>query len=93
MRGLLQMNNLPGTFTQSGWECPRCHRINAPFNFQCFCHESETTTSESGTGGRNHGGSLAGCAHKSDGDSYTFECINGATMCFLRCEKCGEFYR
>lgn len=19
------------------WECPRCHRINAPFNPSCFC--------------------------------------------------------
>jgi DNA-directed RNA polymerase alpha subunit len=19
------------------WECPRCKRINAPFNFMCFC--------------------------------------------------------
>jgi hypothetical protein len=19
------------------WECPRCHRINAPFNHSCFC--------------------------------------------------------
>jgi hypothetical protein len=22
---------------QQGWECPRCHRINAPFVAQCTC--------------------------------------------------------
>lgn len=23
----------------SAWECPRCKRINAPFNPTCFCHK------------------------------------------------------
>lgn len=23
--------------TQIGWECPRCHRINAPYVGQCTC--------------------------------------------------------
>jgi hypothetical protein len=23
--------------TNQAWECPRCKRINAPFNHSCFC--------------------------------------------------------
>lgn len=26
--------------TNQAWECPRCKRINAPFNLSCFCEPS-----------------------------------------------------
>lgn len=31
--------NLPKEFSlaNSPWECPRCKRMNAPFNLTCFC--------------------------------------------------------
>ena len=29
-----------------GWECPRCNRINAPNNPQCFCSTQTRTTYE-----------------------------------------------
>lgn len=36
-----QMKDYPlskiNTETQKGWECPRCHAINAPFKTQCDC--------------------------------------------------------
>lgn len=34
------MTNLPKehSFEQKPWECPRCGRINAPFNPTCFCN-------------------------------------------------------
>lgn len=28
------------------WECPRCHRINAPWNPACFCRKEEETSLE-----------------------------------------------
>ena len=28
-----------GTVTKSAWECPRCHRINAPWMPYCDCEE------------------------------------------------------
>jgi len=28
------------------WECPRCGRINAPFNPACFCNKQEVTSLE-----------------------------------------------
>ena len=33
------MSNLPKEFNMlsSPWECPRCGRMNAPFNPSCFC--------------------------------------------------------
>ena len=33
------MTNLPKEFNMlaSAWECPRCGRMNAPFNPSCFC--------------------------------------------------------
>jgi hypothetical protein len=29
--------------TNSPWECPRCKRINAPFNPACFCQPDNTS--------------------------------------------------
>ena len=28
--------------TNSAWECPRCKRINAPFNPSCFCKDNDS---------------------------------------------------
>lgn len=28
-----------GDGMSQAWECPRCKRINAPFNPSCFCNE------------------------------------------------------
>lgn len=37
------MTNLPKEFNIQGsaWECPRCGRMNAPFNPSCFCKKDE----------------------------------------------------
>ena len=36
------MTNLPKNNMQtSAWECPRCGRMNAPFNPSCFCKKDE----------------------------------------------------
>jgi hypothetical protein len=33
--------------TNQAWECPRCKRINAPFNPSCFCSpENDLTIAE-----------------------------------------------
>lgn len=34
------MDNI--TFTQQGWECPRCGQINAPWMPYCTCKKSVT---------------------------------------------------
>jgi len=28
-------------YAQQGWECPRCHKINAPWVSQCNCSSME----------------------------------------------------
>ena len=35
-------NNI--SFSQKGWECPRCGKINAPWLPCCSCHKSTTYT-------------------------------------------------
>ena len=37
------MSNLPKEFDlkSTAWECPRCGRMNAPFNPACFCKKEE----------------------------------------------------
>ena len=35
-------NNI--SFSQKGWECPRCGRINAPWLPCCSCYKSTTYT-------------------------------------------------
>lgn len=34
-------------FIPGPWECPRCHRWNAPFSLQCDCADSENNSAGS----------------------------------------------
>ena len=51
-------NNI--SFSQKGWECPRCGRINAPWLPCCSCDKSTTYTTSSRTIDPTSTGSIAG---------------------------------
>ena len=60
------------TFEQQGWECPRCHRINAPWMPFCYCEppKVEITTNLTTT---THGGRVCGACGNSSKVGYNSE--------------------
>lgn len=42
------MSNLPGYFEMGTkpWECPRCKRMNSPYNPSCFCSPEQATLTD-----------------------------------------------
>jgi thiol-disulfide isomerase/thioredoxin len=58
------------------WECPRCKRINAPFNPSCFCKKEE---------------SIEELAKRVANPLFSFENINEEIK-KGRCDHCGGYH-
>lgn len=70
------------------WQCPRCSRINAPWNPNCFCNIAHTVssfTSLDGTTKVVETYFAPACQHEVKTGGYSME---GKFVC----KKCGEFY-
>ena len=40
----MTINDYPLILAQQGWECPRCHKVNAPWMPHCTCNQETKLT-------------------------------------------------